>query len=100
NALDSPIDEQPLKAAGFSVEMEHPSEGAIRLTGIPSRWNRSQPRVTRHPPRIGEHSVEILREAGYTADEVAAMCAEGAVIDGRKRATDAIAAQSPAVPDL
>ena len=63
--------------------MEHPSEGPIRLTGIPSRWSRSSLRIARHPPRIGEHSVEILREAGFSAEEVARMCAEGAVVDGR-----------------
>jgi crotonobetainyl-CoA:carnitine CoA-transferase CaiB-like acyl-CoA transferase len=72
------------------VEMEHPSEGAIRLTGIPSRWSREQPRVTRPPPRIGEHSVEILREAGYAGEEIAALCAEGAVVDGRAPAADCV----------
>jgi crotonobetainyl-CoA:carnitine CoA-transferase CaiB-like acyl-CoA transferase len=68
--------------------MEHPTEGAIRLTGIPSRWSRSAPRIDRHPPRIGEHSVEVLREAGFSADEIARMCAEGAVVDGRMPAAD------------
>jgi crotonobetainyl-CoA:carnitine CoA-transferase CaiB-like acyl-CoA transferase len=81
--LDSLIDDAHLNAAGFFVDMEHPTEGAIRLTGIPSRWSRSAPRVTRHPPRIGEHSVEVLREAGFSADDIARMCAEGAVVDGR-----------------
>jgi crotonobetainyl-CoA:carnitine CoA-transferase CaiB-like acyl-CoA transferase len=81
--LDGLIDDEHLNAAGFFVDMEHPTEGAIRLTGIPSRWSRSAPRVTRHPPRIGEHSVEVLREAGFSADDIARMCAEGAVVDGR-----------------
>jgi crotonobetainyl-CoA:carnitine CoA-transferase CaiB-like acyl-CoA transferase len=84
NDLDSLIDDEHLNAAGFFVEMEHPTEGAIRLTGIPSRWSRSQPRVTRHPPRVGEHSVEILREAGFSAEEIARMCADGAVVDGSR----------------
>jgi crotonobetainyl-CoA:carnitine CoA-transferase CaiB-like acyl-CoA transferase len=100
NDLNSLIDDEHLEAAGFFVEMEHPSEGAIRLTGIPSRWSRSQPRVTRPPPRIGEHSVEILREAGYSADEIAAMCAEGAVIDGSTGALGSMPAQTRTVPDL
>jgi hypothetical protein len=37
---------------------------------------------------VGEHSVEVLREAGFSADEVARMCAEGAVVDGRMPAAD------------
>jgi crotonobetainyl-CoA:carnitine CoA-transferase CaiB-like acyl-CoA transferase len=85
--LDGLIDDEHLEAAGFFVDMEHPSEGAIRLTGIPSRWSRSQLRVTRHPPRIGEHSVEVLREAGFSAGEIAQLIAEGAVIDGGGGAT-------------
>jgi crotonobetainyl-CoA:carnitine CoA-transferase CaiB-like acyl-CoA transferase len=100
NDLDSLIDDEHLNAAGFFVDMEHPSEGAIRLTGIPSRWGRSQPRITRHPPRVGEHSVDILREAGFSAEEIAALCAEGAVIDGRNAATQSRAAETRSIPDL
>jgi len=90
NDLNSLIDDEHLNAAGFFVEMEHPSEGAIRLTGIPSRWSRSQPRVRSHPPRVGEHSVEILREAGFSAEEIARLCAQGAVVDGRVAAADSV----------
>jgi crotonobetainyl-CoA:carnitine CoA-transferase CaiB-like acyl-CoA transferase len=86
--LDGLIDDEHLEAAGFFIDMQHPTEGAIRLTGIPSRWSRSSLRVTRHPPRIGEHSVEVLREAGFSADEIARMCAEGAVVDGQVPAAD------------
>jgi crotonobetainyl-CoA:carnitine CoA-transferase CaiB-like acyl-CoA transferase len=90
NDLNSLVDDEHLNAAGFFVAMEHPSEGALRLTGIPSRWSRSQPRVTRPPPRIGEHSREILREAGYSGEEIAALCLEGAVVDGRAPAADCV----------
>jgi len=90
NDLNSLVDDEHLAAAGFFVEMEHPSEGAIRLTGIPSRWSRSQPRVTRPPPRIGEHSSEILREAGYSTAEIAALCADGTVVDGNTGAADCV----------
>jgi crotonobetainyl-CoA:carnitine CoA-transferase CaiB-like acyl-CoA transferase len=85
--LDGLIDDEHLKATGFFVGMEHPSEGKIRLTGIPSRWSRSSLRVTRHPPRIGEHSVEVLREAGFSTGDIAQLIAEGAVIDGGGGAT-------------
>ncbi|HML13422.1 MAG TPA: CoA transferase [Xanthobacteraceae bacterium] len=100
NDLDSLIEDAHLQAAGFFVEMEHPSEGAIRLTGIPSRWSRSQPRVTRHPPRVGEHSIEILREAGYSDEEIAALCAEGAAVDGRNAAPAAVSTAAQSIPDL
>ncbi|KAB2853828.1 MAG: CoA transferase, partial [Bauldia sp.] len=68
-----------LEAAGFFHEMDHPSEGKIRLVGIPSRWSRTPPAITRHPPQIGEQSREILMEAGFAADEIERLIADGAV---------------------
>jgi crotonobetainyl-CoA:carnitine CoA-transferase CaiB-like acyl-CoA transferase len=97
--LDGLIDDEHLNAVGFFVDMEHPSEGAVRLTGIPSRWSRSAPGIARHPPRIGEHSVEVLREAGFSADEVAQMCAEGAIVDGRAPGTDSVSTETESIPD-
>jgi crotonobetainyl-CoA:carnitine CoA-transferase CaiB-like acyl-CoA transferase len=63
--------------------MEHPSEGPIRLTGIPSQWSESSPAITRHPPRLGEHSIEVLREVGLSEAEIEALRTDGATIDGR-----------------
>ena len=63
--------------------MNHPSEGPIRLTGIPSQWSESALAITRHPPRLGEHSVEVLREAGLSDAEIESLKSEGATVDGR-----------------
>jgi crotonobetainyl-CoA:carnitine CoA-transferase CaiB-like acyl-CoA transferase len=54
----------------------------LRLTGIPSRWSKSRPKVDRPPPRLGEHSLEVLREAGLTPAEIDRLIAEGATVDG------------------
>ena len=81
--LDSLIDDPHLEAVGFFHEMAHPTEGTIRLTGIPSRWSETPPAITAHPPALGEHSVEVLREAGFSDDEIAALCVDGSTADGR-----------------
>ena len=81
--LDDLIDDRHLAAVKFFHEMNHPSEGPIRLTGIPSQWSESKPAITRHPPRLGEHSVEVLREAGLSDKEIEALKSEGATMDGR-----------------
>jgi len=87
--LNDLIDDPHLAAVGFFQSMNHPSEGAIRLTGIPSRWSETQPAITAHPPLLGEHSVEVLREAGFSETEIAVLCAEGCTVDGRDAAAKA-----------
>jgi crotonobetainyl-CoA:carnitine CoA-transferase CaiB-like acyl-CoA transferase len=83
NDLDDLISDEHLNEVGFFVDVEHPSEGHIRLTGIPTRWSRSTLGIDRHPPHIGEQSIEILQEAGFSTDEIDGLLAEGAVVDGR-----------------
>lgn len=85
NELEDLIADRHLDAVGFFHEMDHPTEGKLRLAGIPSRWSRSQPSIERGPPRLGEHSVEVLREAGYSSAEIEQLIAEGATIDGSKQ---------------
>jgi crotonobetainyl-CoA:carnitine CoA-transferase CaiB-like acyl-CoA transferase len=81
--LNDLIDDRHLDAVKFFHAMNHPSEGPIRLTGIPSQWSESAPAITRHPPRLGEHSVEVLREAGLSDAEIEKLKASGATADGR-----------------
>ena len=48
------------------------------MPDIPPRFSKTKPEVTRLQPRLGEHSVEMLREAGFTAAEIDAMLKSGA----------------------
>ncbi|MBX9943757.1 MAG: CoA transferase [Reyranella sp.] len=78
NTLDDLFVDPQLAATGFWKEVDHPTEGRLRMTDIPPRFSRTPPEVTRLQPRLGEHSVEILREAGFTAGEIEAMLKTGA----------------------
>jgi crotonobetainyl-CoA:carnitine CoA-transferase CaiB-like acyl-CoA transferase len=80
NDLDDLIDDPHLNEVGFFQEMDHPSEGQIKMLGVPSRWSVTQPKITRPTPNLGEHSEEILREAGFSAGEIASLIQGGAVI--------------------
>ena len=71
--IDALIDDPHLNAVGFFQHMDHPTEGSITLTGVPSRWAVTQPSIRRHPPRQGEHTHQVLEEMGYTADEIEAV---------------------------
>lgn len=68
------IAEQPhLKAVGMIATLDHPSEGKIRQARPSARFSDTPAEIHRMPPRLGEHSRAILREAGFTEEDVAAM---------------------------
>ena len=77
NSVDDVIDDPHLGESGFFVMTEHPTEGRLRLMATPSAWSRTPPGALRAAPRLGEHSVEILHEAGYADAEIEAMIASG-----------------------
>jgi crotonobetainyl-CoA:carnitine CoA-transferase CaiB-like acyl-CoA transferase len=82
NNLDALIDDPHLNAVGFFQTQTHPTEGQVRYTGIPSRWNGTALKITRHAPRLGEHSLPILKEAGIAAADINALLQSGATLDG------------------
>ena len=77
HSVDDIIDDPHLGESAFFVMTEHPTEGRLRMMAAPGAWSRTQPGALRPAPRLGEHSVEILREAGYADTEIAAMIASG-----------------------
>jgi crotonobetainyl-CoA:carnitine CoA-transferase CaiB-like acyl-CoA transferase len=77
NSLEDLITDEHLVKTGFWQEMEHPTEGRLRLPGIPVTFSASPGDIRRHPPRLGEHSAEILAEAGYSEAEIEALVKAG-----------------------
>ena len=77
--LEDLFEDEHLQAINFFQEQEHPSEGHIRTTAIPSRWSESQPDLRHHVPRLGEDSQDILMALGYSEEEVGEMAAAGVI---------------------
>lgn len=77
NTLDDLIDDVHLDQVGFFTWRDHPSEGRIREMGVPSTWSETAPGNARPAPRLGEHGSEVLREAGYSDEEIDGLRAAG-----------------------
>ncbi len=75
NTLEDLLNDPHLVATNFWKLFDHPTEGRIRLPDIPTRFSATPGSIRRMAPRLGEHSVEVLLEAGLSEDEIAAMIA-------------------------
>lgn len=49
----------------------------LQLVGIGAKFNGSAPRVMSPPPKLGEHTSEILKELGYTSTQIQDLEHEG-----------------------
>jgi crotonobetainyl-CoA:carnitine CoA-transferase CaiB-like acyl-CoA transferase len=52
------------------VEMPHPDAGTIRAVGIPVKLEGTPGSVRRPPPKLGEHTRDVLTELGFSAAEI------------------------------
>src|SRR3981189_949266 len=75
--LESILQDTHLVATDFFPVVDHPSEGPIRNMKVSATWSETAVEPTRLAPRFNEPGTEILREAGFSADEIAALVRDG-----------------------
>jgi crotonobetainyl-CoA:carnitine CoA-transferase CaiB-like acyl-CoA transferase len=61
------------------LEMPHPTLKSIKQTGLPLKFSATPGGLDRHPPLLGEHNREILKDLGYSAADVEKL-AENSII--------------------
>ncbi|MBV9580429.1 MAG: CoA transferase [Chloroflexi bacterium] len=81
NSLDEVYADPQVLAREMLQTIPHPgmSSGEVRLPGFPVKLSATPPSARRHPPRLGEHSDEVLAELGYTPEQIGALVAAGVV---------------------
>jgi crotonobetainyl-CoA:carnitine CoA-transferase CaiB-like acyl-CoA transferase len=72
------LDDPHLNDTGFFRLVDHPTEGRLRMTQVPGTWSASQPSVRSLPPGLGDHTAQVLREAGLSESEIERLIAAAA----------------------
>jgi alpha-methylacyl-CoA racemase len=76
--LDEALDSELVRARGMVTEIDQPELGKVRQLGHPVKLSRTPADATHPAPAFGEHTDEVLAEAGYSAEQIAAMKETGA----------------------
>lgn len=80
NTPDDLLEDPHLDAVGFYREFEHPTEGRLRQMRPPLRFSETALPEPGMPQRLGESGPGVLRDLGYSAEEIDELVADGTLI--------------------
>jgi crotonobetainyl-CoA:carnitine CoA-transferase CaiB-like acyl-CoA transferase len=73
NTVEEAVDDAQTRARGMIVQLEHPALGMARSIGNPIKFSETPVSYRLPPPLLGEHTIEVLRGLGYSAEEAQEM---------------------------
>lgn len=79
--VDEALDNEQTKARGVVDKVEHPTLGTIPVIEHPLNFERAESGFDDAPPRLGEDTETVLKEAGYSTEEIEKLRERGAVPD-------------------
>ena len=82
NRVDQVFEDPQVKHLAMSLPMTTPKRGLTHIVGTAINMQGIESSVRRIPPRLGEHSAEILQQAGYGAAEIDQLRALGVISEG------------------
>ncbi|MGQ4424170.1 CoA transferase [Streptomyces violaceoruber] len=75
------LQDPQIRHNGSFVTYEHPTEGSVTVPGFPYKFSATPPRIDRGAPLVGEHTREVLSEAGLAEKEIEELLAAGALTE-------------------
>ncbi|MBZ6083011.1 CoA transferase [Streptomyces olivaceus] len=75
------VEDPQIRHNGTFVTYDHPTEGRVTVPGFPYKFSATPPRIDRGAPLTGEHTREVLAEAGLAAGEIEELFAAGTVTE-------------------
>jgi formyl-CoA transferase/CoA:oxalate CoA-transferase len=79
SSVDEALSDPQVAARRMLMEIDHPKSGRIKQLGIPYRLSGYRFSIRSAPPLLGQHTDEVLRSIGYSAEERASLRAAGVV---------------------
>jgi crotonobetainyl-CoA:carnitine CoA-transferase CaiB-like acyl-CoA transferase len=80
-SYDQILADPHIKARNMVVEIDHPKMGRMKSLGIPVKSTGDLLAIRRPAPWLGQHSADVLKEAGYSDSELDALFTDGVIYD-------------------
>jgi alpha-methylacyl-CoA racemase len=87
--VEEALESELVRAREMVIEFEQPGAGRVKGLGMPVKLSRTPGRVRSGGPALGEHTEEVLAEAGFSDEEIAALVESGAVATAKTAAAGA-----------
>jgi alpha-methylacyl-CoA racemase len=85
--VEEALESELVRAREMVIEFEQPGAGKVKGLGMPVKLSRTPGRVRSGGPGLGEHTEQVLQEAGFSAAEIAELVDAGAVATAASAAT-------------
>jgi crotonobetainyl-CoA:carnitine CoA-transferase CaiB-like acyl-CoA transferase len=78
-SIDQVAQDEQVQARDLVAEVEHPRVGSMRLAGLPIKLHGTPGAIDRHPPLLGEHTMEVLGALGYSSERIESLVQSGVI---------------------
>jgi crotonobetainyl-CoA:carnitine CoA-transferase CaiB-like acyl-CoA transferase len=79
NTIDKVVLEPQVKACNMVQDIELPGLGVMSMAGLPVKFSDTPGSIRRHPPKLGQHTEEVLREMAYDSDRILTLSDQGVI---------------------